>query len=60
MNITAPRLVLALVILTVAVYSGVRLIQYSEADDAPGGVVIGFVMMLVALVVSVRIARARR
>jgi hypothetical protein len=35
--------------------SGVKLAQYAEADDAPGGVVVGWVLVIGALVLGVKV-----
>lgn len=39
---------------------GVALIVYSEADDAPGGVLVGLLLIVGALVLGVRTAQRRR
>lgn len=50
------KLAIALGIIAIGVYFGVSLIRYSEADDAPGGVVIGYLLILGALLLAARTA----
>ena len=50
MTKTIAMLLIALVIAG----SGVALARYAEADDSPGGVVIGWVLVLGAVVLGVR------
>lgn len=59
MKSSALKLVIALGIVAIGVYLGVSLIRYSEADDAPGGVVLGFLLIGGALLLGVRIARRK-
>ena len=59
MQTSATRLVLALVFVAIGVALGVALIRYSEADDAPGGVVIGLLLILGAVALGVRTARRK-
>jgi len=40
--------------------SGVALAVYAEADDAPGGVVMGWLLVIGAVVIAVRAARRTR
>lgn len=40
-------------------FAGVLLMRYSEADDAPGGVVLGALIVLAGLVVGFRVMRRR-
>ncbi len=47
---TIAMLLLALVI----AYSGVTLARYAEADDAPGGVVMGWVVVMGAVALGAR------
>ena len=49
----AKTIALLLVALVIA-FGGVLLVRYSEADDAPGGVVIGAVIVLSAVALAVR------
>ena len=39
----------AIAILLIAIAIGVKLARYAEADDSPGGVVIGWVMVIGAV-----------
>jgi hypothetical protein len=55
----ALRLVIALGIVAIGVYLGASLISYSDADDAPGGVVIGYALIGVALLIGMRTARRK-
>ena len=59
MKSSVTNLVLALVLVAIGVATGVALIRYSEADDAPGGVVIGLLLIGVAVVLGVRTARRK-
>ena len=59
MRSSATNLVLALALVAVGVVLGVALIRYSEADDAPGGVVIGTLLIGGAVALGVRMARPR-
>lgn len=59
MKSSVLKLVIALGIVAIGVYFGVSLIRYSEADDAPGGVVLGYLLIGGALLLGVRIARRR-
>ena len=52
-------LILAIGIVAIGLYFGVSLIRYSEADDAPGGVVAGYLLIGVALLLGVWTARRR-
>jgi ABC-type uncharacterized transport system permease subunit len=56
---SALRLVIALLIVALGVYLGVRLIRYSDADDAPGGIVLGCLLIVGALLLGVWIARRK-
>ena len=47
---TITMLLIALVI----AYSGVTLARYAEADDAPGGVVMGWVLVVSAVALGAR------
>ena len=58
---TSPvRLIAALLVAAVGIYGGVMLARYAEADDAPGGVVIAFGLMLGSVVLAGWIARSRQ
>ena len=56
MRSTLARFVLAFGIFAIGLVLGVRLISYSDADDAPGGVVIGALLIFGALALGARIA----
>ena len=47
---TLAMLVVALVI----AYSGVALSRYADADDSPGGVVVGWVLVMVAVALGAK------
>ena len=53
------RLLTAIVVAATGIYLGVRLAVYAEGDDAPGGVVIGMIMMLGSLALGLWIAFRR-
>ena len=59
MQYSVARLATALVIAIIGVASGVLLMQYSELDDAPGGVVLGAVLVVGALALGVWTARRK-
>jgi ABC-type dipeptide/oligopeptide/nickel transport system permease subunit len=59
MTQSIPRILLALIIAAGGLYLGVALARFSEADDAPGGVLIAIVLILVSLGTSVRIVRRK-
>lgn len=50
---------LALGFAAIGVFSGVLLIMYSAADDAPGGVLLGILLMIGVVTLSVRTALRR-
>ena len=56
MKSSVANLLMALGIFAIGVVLGVRLIRYSDVDDAPGGMVIGFLLIAVALALAARIA----
>lgn len=58
----AARLITAIVIAVAGIYCGLKLALYAEADDAPGGVVIGTILMFGSLALGIWIAlrRARK
>jgi hypothetical protein len=56
---SAARLIIAVVIATTGIYLGIRLAIYSEADDAPGGVVLAGLLMLGSLALGIWIALRR-
>ena len=49
-----------LLIALALVVGGIALIRYAEADDAPGGVVIGGVILIGAVALGVRAFQARK
>jgi uncharacterized membrane protein YedE/YeeE len=53
------RLISAIVVAATGIYLGVRLAIYAEADDAPGGVLIGMLLMLGSLALGAWIALRR-
>jgi len=53
------KLVIALGIVAIGLYFGVSLIRYSEADDAPGGVVLGYLLIAGALLLGGWTARRK-
>ena len=59
MNSSILKLVIALGIVAIGVYFGVSLIRYSEADDAPGGVVLGYLLIGGALLLGGWTARRK-
>lgn len=59
MKSSVTNLVLALGLVAIGVTLGVALIRYSEADDAPGGVVFGMLLIGGALALGLRVARRR-
>jgi hypothetical protein len=59
MKSSVTNLVLALGLIAIGVALGVALIRYSEADDAPGGVVFGMLLIGGAVALGVRTARRK-
>jgi len=59
---SAARLITAIVVAATGIYLGVSLAIYAEADDAPGGVLLGIILMLGSLALGIWIAlrRARK
>ncbi len=53
------RLITAAVVAATGIYFGLRLAIYAEADDAPGGVIIGILLMLGSLALGAWIALRR-
>jgi hypothetical protein len=51
---------LMLITALVIAASGVALARYAEADDAPGGVVIGWVLVIGAVALGVKSLQLRR
>ena len=52
-------IVMLLIALALAV-GGIALTRYAEADDAPGGVVIGWVLVISGVVLGVRAVLQRK
>ena len=59
MKPSVTNVVLALGLVALGVALGVGLIRYSEADDAPGGVVLGILLIGGAVALGVRTARRK-
>jgi membrane protein DedA with SNARE-associated domain len=62
MQRSAARLLTAIVVAATGIYLGVSLAIYAEADDAPGGVLFGMILVLGSLALGIWIAlrRARK
>ena len=62
MHRPVARLITAIVVAATGIYLGVSLAIYAEADDAPGGVLLGIILMLGSLALGIWIAlrRARK
>lgn len=56
---SAARLITAIVVAATGIYLGVSLAIYAEADDAPGGVLLGIILMLGSLALGIWIALRR-
>ena len=59
MTSSVLKVVIALVIIAAGLYFGISLIRYSEADDAPGGVVMGYLLIAGAVLLGGWTARRR-
>jgi membrane protein DedA with SNARE-associated domain len=59
MQTSVARLLTAILIAAAGITLGVKLAIYAEADDAPGGVVIGGILVLGSLVAGTAIALRR-
>ena len=59
MHRSAARLVTAIVVAATGIYLGVSLAVYAEADDAPGGVLFGMILILNSLAIGIWIALRR-
>ena len=59
MQMSAARLVSAIVVAAAGIYLGVRLAIFSEADDAPGGVVIAMFLIFLSVGLATWIAFRR-
>jgi membrane protein DedA with SNARE-associated domain len=53
------RLIAATIVAATGIYLGVSLAVYAEADDAPGGVVLGAILILGSLALGIWIALRR-
>jgi len=62
MHRSAVRLITAIVVAATGICLGVSLAVYADADDAPGGVLLGVILMLGSLALGIWIAlrRARK
>lgn len=62
MHRSATRLITAIVVAATGIYLGVSLAVYADADDAPGGVLLGMILMFGSLALGIWIAlrRARK
>ena len=60
MKSSLATIVMALGVAAIGVVLGARLIAYSEADDAPGGVVIGALIIAAALALGVWMVARKR
>ena len=49
-----PKKLLLLIVAVVVAYGGVTLSRFADADDAPGGVVIGWLIVAVAVGIGVK------
>jgi len=56
MRNSVANFIMALGLAAIGIVLGLRLIAYSEADDAPGGVVIGVLIIGGAVALGLRIA----
>jgi len=59
MRTSGTNLVLAIGLVVIGVALGVALIMYSEADDAPGGIVFGMLLIGGAVALGVRMAQRK-
>jgi membrane protein DedA with SNARE-associated domain len=59
---SARRVIAGIVVAAAGIYLGASLAVYAEADDAPGGVLLGMILMVGALALGLWIAlrRARK
>jgi membrane protein DedA with SNARE-associated domain len=56
---SAARLIAAVVVAATGIYLGVSLAVFAEADDAPGGVLLGMILVLGSLALGLWIALRR-
>ena len=59
MNRSAARLIAAIVIAATGIFLGVSLSRYADADDSPGGMLIGMLLVLGSLVLAIWVALHR-
>jgi hypothetical protein len=57
MKMSVARLGAAVAIAVIGISLGVWLAVYSEADDAPGGVLIGILLMVISVALAISIVR---
>ena len=62
MHRSAARLIAAIVVAATGIYLGVSLAAYADADDAPGGILLGMILMFgsLALGIWILLRRARK
>ena len=56
MRMSPARLILAVAVAAIGIYLGLKLAIYAEADDAPGGVMIGVALMFGSLALGTWLA----
>lgn len=59
MKSSAAKLVTALAIPAIAALGGAAVV-FSEVDDAPGGILVGYLLIIGAVALSLRAAKLRR
>jgi hypothetical protein len=59
MHVSAARTITAILVAATGSYAGYTLAVYAEADDSPGGVVIGTILILGSLALATWIALRR-
>jgi hypothetical protein len=59
MKSSGPNLALALVLVAIGVAIGTAGIYIGETDDAPGAALIGFLLMIGAVALGVKVARRK-
>ena len=59
MSRSPARLIAATIVAATGIYLGVSLAVYAEADDAPGGVLLGMILMFGSLALGLWIAFRR-
>jgi hypothetical protein len=53
------RLIAAIAVAATGIYLGVSLTRYADADDSPGGMLFGMLLVLGSLALAIRIALHR-